>query len=485
MTDKTIDGEFFKEPSKNSVTRDIADIVGWILSVILPLSIYLFTPPIEIDGFGNEPKLFLCVLSSAGVMWTFSLLPEFIPGIFVLLSTLLLSLVDSPVVLSGFSSPTFTTVLSIIAMTMVIIDSGVMKRFLLYLLRHVHSPCLAGWVLFGFGSLITPILPSIISRAQLLGPLVKDISKPFESEKDPQNRTFLFANGFYGLSLLSSSFLSASLLNFIVLSLLPLQEQEQFQSQGWFKGALVITVVLLFFYFLILPIFFGTGKKSQKTGKTLTFSNDQTKRIQAKEVVSLGVLLTFFVGTLTSNYHRIPSSWLAFLAFFLLLVFGFIQIDDFRKKIDWPYLFFLSSIVGISSTFKTMGLDLWLYNNFLTFIPEILNDKLTLFGAITAVTLILRLVLPVGAVVTLLIPTALAIATKVGVSGWSVSIVLLFVADIWFFPYQCTFYQIYRSDFEGSGISEKRFLLSNAALSLVKILALFLSIYYWKYLSLI
>ena len=56
-----------------------------------------------------------------------------------------------------------------------------------------------------------------------------------------------------GASLLPSSFLSASLLNFIIFSLLPLQEQQQFQTKGWFQGSLVLTAILLISYLKVSP----------------------------------------------------------------------------------------------------------------------------------------------------------------------------------------------------------------------------------------
>ncbi|MBY0282007.1 MAG: TRAP transporter large permease subunit [Alphaproteobacteria bacterium] len=413
-------------------------------------------------------------------MWLFALLPEFIPGIFILLATLILSLVDSSIILSGFASPTFIIVLSIIMMTVSIMQSGIMKRFILSLLRHTHTLHLASWALFGFGLIITPILPSIINRAQITGPLVKEISESLKTGKD--GNELLYTSGFLGVFLLSSSFLSASLLNFIIFSLLPLQEQQQFQTQGWLQGTLVMTGFLVIAYMLIVPLFF---RKKEKIEHKFNLSLEKMGKIKVKEVISLGALFIFFIGMLTTQHHHISSSWLGFSILFLLLALGYVNLNDFQRKVDWPYLFFLSSIVGISAVFKSLGLDIWLYNHLLTAFPEILKDKMFLFAFIAAVTLILRFMLPVGAVVALLAPTILAIATKVGVSGWALCMVLLLVGDIWFFPYQCTFYRIYKAGFNNSKINERKFLIINALVNVIKLIALFLSFYYWKYLSLI
>lgn len=469
-----------------SYQKEIVQILGWLLTVIAPVLIYYLTPSFEVSGVDKGAKLFLCILSSASIMWIFSLLPEFVPGLFVLLATLLLSLVETPVILSGFASSTFITLLSIAVMTLAIMQSGVIARFLSYCLRHISSVKCAGWILFGFGVIITPILPSIISRSQLFGPVFSEISKSIKLKGDNDKRTLLYASGFFGFTLLSSSFLSASLLNFIIFSLLPLQEQQQFQSKGWIQATLMITAILLVVYMLVFSIFFKSKEKNEKTSYNFILKRDKKElKLKLNEVVSLGSLLVFFVGMLTTSYHKIPISWLALSILFMLLAVGIVKTEDFEKKVDWSYLFYVSSIVGISSTFKVLALDIWLYDLLLSLFPIILYNKILLFVFITVITLLLRLILPVGVVVILLIPTAIAISTKIGINAWTLCFVLLFVGDAWFFPYQCSFYQIYKTAFDKSLINEKKFLKLNASFNLVKLLALFLSLYYWKYLSLI
>lgn len=488
MTGKTpvndySESEFSNLRIKNSTTKDVFDMIGWILTLVVPVLFYLYSPAIVVDGFDYEPKVFICIILSTSVMWIFSLLPEFMPSIFAILSTLLLSLVDSSIILSGFSSATFVIVLSIIIMTIAIIQSGIMKRFLLSLLKNTKTVHSASWALFGFGFLISPFLPSVINRTQLLSPLVKEVGESLDVTKE--GNSLLYTSGYVGTTLLASSFLSASLLNFIIFSLLPLQEQQQFQSIGWFQGTLVISGILLLSYLLILPIFFHGKHIKEKVPHNFHHSLEKMGKVKPAELISLAALLVFFLGILTTQHHHISGSWLGFSLLFLLLVLGYIKLEDFQRKVDWPYLFLLSSIVGISNTFKTLGLDTWLYNHLLTVFPEILKDKFLLFSFVTTITLGLRLILPVGAVVALLAPIILTIAVKIGVSGWALCMVLLFVGDIWFFPYQCTFYQIYKSGFNSSNLNEKKFLILNAVINLLKLLALYLSFYYWKYLSLI
>jgi di/tricarboxylate transporter len=315
-----------------------------------------------------------------------------------------------------------------------------------------------------------------------LGNLTNEI-KNFSGKKENKNSdSLLYTSAYLGTTLFSSSFLTASLLNIIVLSILPLQEQQQFHTEGWFKATFVITAVLLIAYIFVLFIFF---KNKEKKSCEFNLGLEKMGRITPNEIISLAIVLIFFFGILTTQHHHIASSWLGFSLLFLLMVLGVVSVDEFQKKVDWSYLFFLSAIIGISVTFKALKLDLWFYDNMLILFPEILEDKVLLFSLIALITILMRFMLPVGAVVAFLIPVILAIANKEGVSAWSLGMVVLFVGDIWFFPYQCFFYKYYRSIFnESYDIDEKKFLRINLVINAFKLIGLFLSFYYWKYLSL-
>ncbi len=474
-------------PKNKSTAREIVETVGWALVVIVPILIYFFAPAITVQGSENQPRLFLCILSSTTIMWALSLLPSFVPGIFALLATALLSLTDSNTILAGFSSANFIIVLSICTMIVCLGQSGILNRILLHFLRNSSSANSAGWKIFGFSLLITPIIPSVISRCQLLGPLINRLSDYSDGQKNHNNDTLFYTSAYIGGSLLTSSFLSASLLNFVIISLLPLQEQQEFHMIGWFQATIVLTAVLLISYFLLISICFYNKSGSSSLFHKFNIENEKKNKISYKEMASLGIIIFFFVGILTTRYHHVAGSWLGLSLLFLLLALRLVSIDDFRKKVDWTFLLFLSSIIGIATTFKSLGLDVWTYKQLLTHYPHIVQDKELIFISLTIFVLILRLALPVGAVVALLASIALAIADKIGISGWVLCFVILFVGDMWFFPYQNEFYQIYKNSFdmESHSINEKKFLIINAIFNVIKIFGLYLSFYHWKYLSLI
>jgi DASS family divalent anion:Na+ symporter len=60
------------------------------------------------------------------------------------------------------------------------------------------------------------------------------------------------------------------------------------------------------------------------------------------------------------------------------------------------------------------------------------------------------------------------------------------ISDIWFFPYQCTYYiQIESEIIKEPLFNMKKFFIYNAFSNILRIAAVFVSIPYWKWLGLL
>lgn len=464
--------------------REFFEVIGWLLAIIIPLTVYIFLPAINTTHTVDEPKIFLCVVSCASVMWAFSLLPELVPMFFIILVTALLSLVDTSIILSGFASSTFVTLLGISALTYAIIQSGALKRFILYFMQTSSFKRLNA-VFFFSGLIISPLLPSIINRCQLLSSLLSEISDNVKITPGSKPFLSLFASGFFSTTLFASSLLTASLMNFIIFSVLPLQEQQAFQSAGWLIATAVLTVFLFASYGAIFFIFFRSKEKISITTEGITEHLKQMGATKKSEKFTTICLLALFFGMLTIDYHHIPQSWLCFSILFLLLVLRHINLNDFQRNVDWSFILFLCSLVSLSEAFKDLKLDVWLYEGLVNHFPQMFLSRWVLFSSMIAITVVLRFLLPIGAAVAILIPSAVSIASQVGISAWPLCFTILFSADIWFFPYQCTFYRIYKEAFDKTFSHEQTFLIVNAVMNILKIGAILISLPYWKYLSLI
>jgi hypothetical protein len=77
------------------------------------------------------------------------------------------------------------------------------------------------------------------------------------------------------------------------------------------------------------------------------------------------------------------------------------------------------------------------------------------------------------------------VAVHYGVNPWVVGFIILIIGEMWFFPYQCSYYLQFRQLTRGRVYDENLFLKFNAFANLMKIAAIYASMPYWKSLGLL
>lgn len=477
--------------------EEYLSVIGWLLSIIVPAIVYF---SILSTGTSQEISIFASILSSAIIMWIFKLVREYLPGLLVVITCASLGLVPTSVVLSGFSSETFIMIFSVLVITVLIARSNLISRFMLTLLRRIPKETIWYDALFFISfALLTPLIPSVISRTHLVGKAAVKALDMFGVRKHEACVIGTVTSSFFGASLFSNIFLSASLMNFIILALLPLQEQLQFQLVGWFKASFAAFVVILVTYiigYLILQRFLFKDRQlignKKQSKQSITEEQNQLIEKQLKslgpiskdEWVSLATLAAFFIGMLTFTYHKISPAWIAFSLVYMLLAFNIISREELLSKVDWTFLLFMASIIGISSVLNYFNISELISSNLRGYILE--DSPGFLFTFFVVVTMLVRFFLPIGATITLLIPIFITLSGLYGVTAWTACFTCLIITDMWFFKYQCIFYTPMTDVLDEAGISydEKKFQAFNIMTNIVRILAVVASFYYWRWISL-
>lgn len=459
------------------------NLLGWALTVIAPLLILTFG-----HGWGIEKNAlyFLAIFSSTVVMWVFSLVDEFVPGVFALLATLAMQLVPMPVILSGLASDGFMMAMSVLGLAAVIVASGLSYRILLFiLLKLPNTPFWQNSALLLIGFLLTPLIPSINGRVALVTPFLTDMLEILHQKAKGLTANRLSVSAFTGVSLLSGVFISSKSVNFVIFGLLPDQIQDQFQFVSWLVAAAATAGVLLALYFLQAALMF-------RGSETVFLSRDQLKvqlsligRVKNREWAAIAGILLFMVGVMTMSMHKIASPWIGMAILFGLLLFGALNKNEFREKIDWPFLIYLGGIVGITSAMNHLGLGQLIARN-LPWLGEYMHTNFSLFILILAgVTFAIRLVVPISATIVILATVMMPVAVHYGVNPWVVGFIILILGEMWFFPYQCSYYLQFRQLTKGSVYDEGLFLRFNALANLAKLAAIYATLPYWKSIGLL
>jgi divalent anion:Na+ symporter, DASS family len=466
--------------------NEVKMVSGWLIAILLPLTILLMGR----DGLGlaAEAVYYLAMVSSVITMWVFGLVDDYVPCVFAMLVSVVLGLAPPSVVLSGFSSDGFLMAMSILGLGTVMVASGLSYRVLLAALLAV--PNTRFWqnlVLVVLGIFLTPTVPSINGRVALMMPSLTDLIEELNAKPGERVATRLSVGMFTGVSLLSGAFLSSKSVNFVVYGLLPSQVQNAFQWSSWLFASSVSALVLLVGYFLIDALLGARTTETTSLSKPVVRAQlRMLGRIKNREWAAIIGISIFIAGVTTASIHKVSPPWLGLTILYGLLLLGFLNKNEFRERIDWPFLIHLSGTVGIISTFNYLGLDKWVAGH-LSWVLDYMKQDFTIFLAVlTAVTLTVRLVVPISAAIVLLAAVLIPAAQVYGLHPWVTGFAILILGEIWFLPYQCSYYIAMQDEAAKTGLYDtKRFLLVNAAMSALRIASLYASIPFWKSLGLL
>jgi divalent anion:Na+ symporter, DASS family len=460
-------------------------LMSWLVAFLVPMIVYTSLG----SALTPEGKLFLSVLSAGVVLWIFNIFPDFVPALMILTSTLMMGLVPLKVILSGFSSNTFFLVLGITGLSILIGSSGLLYRGMLLLLRYL--PAGSVWYnigLFFIGALMTPVIPSIINRTKVIAPLTEDLITLLGIKKKEGAATKISASAFYGATLLSSIFLTGSIMNFVVMGFIPFKDQQFIESIGWIVASGVSGAILLIIHFVGSSIFFVSKEKVAVSKEKIDQQLKILGSLKPNEFAAIGTLVLFGLALFLTPYHKIPVYWLTLFLLFALLSLRIVTHKQWLTQTDWSFLIFLGCIVGISETLNYLQIDKLIAGALVPIIKSVLSaDNITgILSLLVVLTIGIRMFLPIGPTVIIMMTLSFPLADTFGLSLWPFGFTIIMVCDIWFFPYQSPFYMSYANSFHrGSPYAEKKFLLYNALVNFGRIVAIYLSLPYWKSLGII
>ncbi len=462
----------------------ILNLLFWIITIIGPSVIAFLL--LNIDHPPNKSQLLLIYLFlSAACMWCFRLAPEFVPALYLLLGSLLLSLVPPSIILSGFYSNAFFLAIALSVLAIIIEISGLSYRILLYSFYHLGSHKIwRHFILFFSGASVTPIIPSSNSRAGIIYPLFQEALALHKIKKGSKEYQRLVASTIGGFSLLSPMFLTSKSVNILVLGMLSIQDQYGFQFYYWFVSAAVVGLIVAISYLLLVWLLFRNDENYQLNTKSLATQIKVLGKITTEEVFAIIAIFTFLTIVLTSSIHNLESSWLALLLVVFLFILGVFKRMDFNRSVDWGFLIFLSALLGFTSATNYLEVHLWMAH-YTLWISELIESSFIQFSlALSGFIFVLRLFLPINITVILLASILIPIVSNSGVSPWLVIFIILLMSESYTYNFSASFVVQFVS-LIGDQKTYPRLIALQLIIYVVKCLAVIASIPYWQSLGIL
>jgi di/tricarboxylate transporter len=287
-----------------------------------------------------------------------------------------------------------------------------------------------------------------------------------------------------GHSVFSPVFLTGVVTNFLILELMPAAERVRFDWLGWLVAAAPAGIVLLAGSAIILVALLPP-EAAPRTSAAVRGSQERALGpLSSRERVSIAALLIFIAGLLLQPLLHVDLAWIGVAALLVAIVAGALDRQTFRSGIDWPTLVFFGVLLGAGGVLKAGGVDRWIAE-VLTPLARAVADPALVIFLLALVIVALRLVLPMIPAAFMLVLTLVPAAATLGLNGWVVGFVVFTMVLVWLLPGQYEMLRIVREMTGGESFTDRQALTVGVGLTVVALLAIAVSLPYWRAIGLL
>lgn len=465
--------------SKKWVALTLAFAVGWML--------WRMPPPAPLDETGMH---FLATLAGAVLLWILSVFDEYVVALMLLLVWLLFGVLPPDMALAGFSKSSWFFVLGVLGIGAAVTKSGLLYRVALQVLRRIPPNYkIYTLILTVSGFFVTPLLPDLKARIAIMAPVSQAISEIMAFKPRSNGSAGLALSAYMGYSQMSFMFLTGAPLCLIGWNLFPEPAKTEFGWGAWLVAALPPGIFLLLLLVaaihLLFPVKEGEEESVDVSPKTLQLQLEILGPLTRSERLSLAVLGLVLVGWLGKPLHGVDEAWVALGAFLLFLLAGVLDKNGVKNNIDWSCLVLLGILSGLAFTMLDLKVDRWIMDLAEPILSAVSFGPVPFLITVSLLVYFMRFFLNKTTTVILAILGLISWAQDIGIHPGVLLLTVLMATESWFLPYQTDSYQIvyYSTDEQAFSHAQARKLM--VAKFFASLLALILSVPYWRMLGLI
>ncbi|HUL37368.1 MAG TPA: SLC13 family permease [Thermodesulfobacteriota bacterium] len=458
-------------------------VLGVIL-VILLCSALLFS--MLLAGIHKSHLIILELLLAATILWSLNLFSYHAIAVALPVLAVLFGTTTAEKAFSGFSNPAWFLVLGVFAISAAISKTGLLYRLVLLIIRRFPPSYAGNSLALAFsGMILTPVIPSSLGRAALVGPVALTLAETLRLKDRSTGSVGLAMSCLLGFGHMSFMFMNGAAICLLVYGLLPAEVSQGITWGFWLKAAFPMGIVFFVLSYLAIVLLYRPEEKISISSEVIEAQLKTLGSMTSHEKISLFTVLVTLIGFLTQPWHGINGAWVAMLGFFIL--FGTSVLDEkaVRSDIDWNFLISFGALVGFGNVMSSSGLTAIIAKGAHPCVEFSSGNTLFLLIAVSVAAHLLRFALPVSPALLIGMLSIQSVLTECNVSPFVVGLILLNSTNPFFLPYQNTLYLSILQGTEGKMFHHRQiinFAFLHIAIVLVSIA---LSIPYWKYLGLI
>lgn len=388
----------------------------WRFPIYLFLAYALYAlhghqPP---PGLSPEGFRTLLIFAVCLILWIFHLLPLPITGLFALVAPPLLGVMTAKQAFSFFGSEPVFFILGVFILAAALLKSGLSTRMALALLRSAaRSPRRLILQIMLASALLSFIMSEHAVAAMML-PLVVVISRTLKLV--PHGGSYgrlLFLAMAWGCVIGGIATMLGG--GRVPLAVGMLQESGfgTITFLEWTLAMIPLVVILFLVCYLLLTRFYPIDVAAvDEADAAISEQRRECGRMVLEEKFLL--LLTF--GTILSWIllgSKVGMAPISILAVVLLFMFRVVDWKALQENVEWGIVLMYGGAIGISSILNSTGAGLWLAQTYV--LPHLHSPGGTI-ALLSLITILMTEVMSNSAVVAVLVPIGLSIASSLGLN---------------------------------------------------------------------
>jgi anion transporter len=407
---------------------------GWILAALaLGAAVVLAPTPV---GLSRIAQLVLAILLFTVVLWISQAVNNGIAS--VLMMALLIGAGIKPALsLSGFGSPPFWVLLTVLFYGFAMKKTGLAERISYYILT--LFPCTYAGILAAFftiGFVLAFGIPSMTVRTAIMVPVAWALVESLNLPKRGRGSALIILTTVEMAVIPGLAFLYGALSGPIV--------EAAFQTKhlpiSWLSYARVLTFPTILLCLLVLVANQIVLRPEAPLKASPTFAHDRLARLgkfQRSELITGLVVVGSIVFWTTDRYHHLPSFLVGMVAMAIFNLAGILGDQDIGTGVSWPLLLFLGGIFGLSNVIQEYKVTDWLASFLVPMARQLTSSILVLVLVMGIAMLLLRFIDPSSFIaISVLFLSVVDITSEAGIPPLVLMAAILITSVPFWLPYQ-------------------------------------------------
>jgi anion transporter len=465
------------EPRRSWRPRASRQSIGALLAIVVAVVIRLQPAIGQLDSTGRSA---LAIMALTVILWVTDVLNAGITALLAL-GLLIIAGVPSSVTLSGFATGAFWILVCVLFFGTAMDKTGLARRIsyrILLIFPPTYTGILIAFMLIGF--VLTMGVPSMTVRTAIMVPIAFALVQAIKLPLPSRGAALIILGAFEMAVLPGCAVLTGSLFGPFVAGL--------FATAGlpitWFEYARVMTLPTVIWCVMIVGANVAVMRPPAMSTLSRQVVHEQLQQLgtmSRPELMTAVIIGSAVVAWAAQPWHGVPPEAIGMLALAALFATQVLVPGEIGTGIPWALAIFVGGMLSLTTVMTTYRINAWLGSYIVPAVQPFVDNAFLLVVALSGAVAAMRFVDPVGflTIAAFFLPLAGFVANR-GVPPLVLAAIILLPLNVFWFNYQNIWIVMTEGISKRSAYTDAdRFRLASVFFG-VTIVALWISVVYWR-----